>query len=62
MLSLFRRLGDGSHIALPCVEYRQVRRLRLESESRDPLNIDGELTGATPVGIEMLAGAVQVFA
>jgi diacylglycerol kinase (ATP) len=61
MLALFRRVFTGTHLALPCVEYRQVRAFRLESPAPDPLNIDGELKGHTPVSVELLAGALRVF-
>lgn len=61
MWTLFRRIHDGSHVHLPWVEYRQVRRLRLETATADPLNIDGELAGETPVSIDVVPAAVQVF-
>jgi YegS/Rv2252/BmrU family lipid kinase len=62
MLALFQRVYDGTHLALPCVDYRQVRSLGLETTTRDPLNIDGELQGQTPVRIELLPKMLEVFA
>jgi sphingosine kinase len=62
MLRLFKKVFDGSHLSLPFVEYRQVCSFGIESESRDLLNLDGELKGTTPVTGEMLPAALRVFA
>ena len=61
MLQVFTRVYDGSHLALPCVEYHQVGRLVLESAGREPLNLDGEMKGSVPVAAEVLPGALRVF-
>lgn len=61
-LRFFRRVFDGSHVTLDCVEYRQVRSFRIESHSEDLLNLDGELKGHSPAAVEMLPGAIRVFA
>ena len=62
MLQLFRRVYDGSHLKLPYVEYHQVRTLALQSPGCEPLNLDGELKGHLPIQVEVLPGALRVFA
>lgn len=61
MLKIFTRVYDGSHLALPYVEYHQVRSFALESAGHEPLNLDGEMKGTTPVVAEVLPAALQVF-
>jgi diacylglycerol kinase (ATP) len=61
MLKIFTRVYDGSHLALPCVEYHQVRSFALQSAGHEPLNLDGEMKGTTPVTAEVLPAALQVF-
>ena len=61
MLRLFTRVFDGSHVGMPCVEYHQVRSLSILSDERRPLDLDGEIKGTTPVSIQTISGAVQMF-
>lgn len=61
MVKLFARVFDGSHLALPCVEYYQVCRFVLESAGHEPLDLDGEMKGTTPVSAEVLPAALRVF-
>lgn len=62
MLRLFRRVFDGSHLALGYVEYHQVRSFAIESAGRETLDLDGEIKGTAPVNVRMLPAALQVFA
>jgi diacylglycerol kinase (ATP) len=62
MLTLLRRVYDGSHLEMREVEYRQVRSLAIETPAPQPLNLDGELKGETPLTAEVLPGAIRVFA
>jgi YegS/Rv2252/BmrU family lipid kinase len=62
MLKLFRRVFDGSHLSLGCVEYHQVRSFSIDSDGVDLLNLDGELKGSTPASGEVVPAALQVFA
>jgi len=62
MMKLFSRVFDGSHVALSCVEYHQVRSIRIEPENSDTLNLDGEIAGSTPVSAEVLPAALRIFA
>ena len=62
MLKLFQKVFDGSHIALPYVEYHQVSSFSIESKDIDCLNLDGELKGNTPVSVDVIPRALKVFA
>jgi diacylglycerol kinase (ATP) len=61
VLKMLNKIYNGSHISLPCVEYHQVRSFGITSESRDLLNLDGEMKCATPVSTEIMPGALRVF-
>lgn len=62
MLKLFTKVFDGSHLSLEYVEYHQVRSFAIESESHDPLDLDGEMKGHAPMSAEVLPSALLVFA
>ena len=61
LLALLQRVHDGSHIEMPEVECRQVHRLTIETTLPEPLNLDGELKGATPLAAEVLPGALRLL-
>jgi len=60
-IRLLSKAYDGSHVSMPCVEYHQVRSFSIMSESRDLLNLDGEMKCTTPVSTEIMPGALRVF-
>ena len=57
----FIHVYDGSHLALPSVEYHQVRSFALESAGHESLNLDGEMKGTTPFAAEVLPSALRLF-
>ena len=61
MLRLLQRVHDGSHVEMSEVEYHQVRSLRIETAAPEPLNLDGELKGTTPLVAEVVPGAIQLL-
>lgn len=62
LLRIFRCVFGGTHLACDGVECRQVRSFAIEDREGGPLNLDGELKGSTPVAVDVLGGALQVFA
>jgi YegS/Rv2252/BmrU family lipid kinase len=62
MVKLFSRVFDGSHLSLGRVEYHQVRSFAVESQDDRPLDLDGEVSGTSPVRVEMMPAALRVFA
>mgnify|MGYP001231674815 FL=1 len=61
LFSVLPKLFDGSHIEEPEVAYYQVSGFSLSSETKDTLNIDGEMVGTTPIDVEMLKQAIEIF-
>ena len=62
MLQLFQGVYDGTFATRPCVECRQVRSFRIETEMPELLNLDGELKSCASVAVDMVPGALSVFA
>jgi len=62
MLKVFKRVFDGSHVSLPCIGYHQVRSFSIDYEGPEPLDLDGELKGSAPLSVQMMPGALRVFA
>lgn len=62
MLKLFAKVFDGSHLALSFVEYHQVRSFAIESETYDPLDLDGEMKCHAPMAAEVLPSALSIHA
>jgi diacylglycerol kinase (ATP) len=58
---LFTKVFNGSHLDLPGVEYYQVRSLHILCDDRQPLDLDGEIKGTTPVSIQVIPQALQFF-
>ncbi len=54
--------GQVSHVDMPCIEYCQVCLLSIISDDREPLNLAGEIKSTTLVSIQVIPGAVQMFA
>ena len=62
LFSVLPKLFDGSHIDEPEVTYYQASSFSLHPETKDALNIDGELVGTTPVDVRVLKHAIEIFA
>ena len=60
VLKIFTQLFSGTHIKDPHVEYSQITSFDIETEN-DPLNIDGENTGVSPIKVELINKAVRIF-
>ena len=61
LFSVLPKLFDGSHIEEPEVAYYQVPSFSLSSETKDNLNIDGEMVGTTPIDVEILKQVIEIF-
>jgi YegS/Rv2252/BmrU family lipid kinase len=61
VIQIFRTIFTGAHVQEPEVEYRQARRIRIETGEPRVLNVDGELMGSTPVEMECLPRALRLF-
>ncbi len=61
LLQCFPKIFTGEHVDLPEVEIYQAKKIKIESDETKVLTPDGELIGITPVNIECIPGAVEVF-
>jgi len=61
LLQYFPSIFKGEHIHKPEVETIQARKIIIESDVPKLLAPDGEHLGSTPVSIECLPGAVELF-
>ena len=62
LLQVLPKLFDGSHINEPELEYYQTSQFSLIPETDEILNIDGEIIGSTPIKVEMISNAFDMFA
>jgi diacylglycerol kinase (ATP) len=61
LLKSFPKIFTGEHVNLPEVETFQAKSIKINSVSQKILSPDGELIGITPVEIECLPQAIEVF-
>ena len=61
LLAVFPRVFAGEHVDHPAVEFAQARRIRIEADDIVAY-ADGERIGALPVEVEVVPGALAVFA
>jgi len=73
LLSVFKKVYDGSHTDLEYVEYQQVKWFSVipfkddgevtvdEESAEEVVDIDGELKGATPFRCEVIRNAIKVI-
>ncbi len=61
LLKSFPKIFTGEHINLPEIETFQAKNIKIKSESPKILSPDGELIGITPVEIECLQQAIEVY-
>ena len=64
-LDIFRYLQGvliGNHTDLPDIEYRQVSSAQVMSEQSVPLEVDGDVSGSTPVHFQIATRKLQVVA
>jgi len=61
LLSVLPKLFDGTHIHEPEVIYYQASGFSLSPDRDEPINIDGEMIGTTPLSVTVLKHALEVF-
>jgi len=61
LIKSFPKIFTGEHIYLPEIETFQAKRIKIKSETPKVLSPDGELIGITPVEIECLQQAIEVY-
>ena len=61
LLQLLPTLFKGEHINSPYVKYKQVKKIVLEPKNNEILNIDGEIMGSTPIQVNVIPKAFEMF-
>lgn len=61
LMGLLLKLRDGTHVHHPKVTVRRAKRIHIEPERNGPLLVDGEVTGTTPVDVEVEKHALRVL-
>lgn len=61
LLACFPKIFTGEHIMMKEVEQFQAKSIQIETDVPKVLTPDGELLGSTPVHVECLKQAVEVF-
>ena len=61
LLKVFQGIADGSHRNLPGIEYHQARSITIQTNSPDPLNLDGEISGTAPFTATVLPAALRLL-
>ena len=61
LLNTLPKVFNGAHIGDKFVDYYQCKEFSLVSDKSDPLNIDGEMMGSTPISGRVIKHALTVF-
>jgi len=61
LLQVLPKLFNGSHIEEPEVSYYQTSKFSLIPEKNEIINIDGEIMGSTPISVEMIPNAIDIY-
>lgn len=61
LLKIFPTIFKGTHILEKELEYFQVKNIKIQTNTPKILSPDGELMGSTPVEIDSLPQAIEVF-
>jgi len=61
LLQVLPKLFDGTHINEPELEYYQTSQFSLIPETDEILNIDGEIMGSTPIQVNVIPKAFEMF-
>ncbi|GAB4457550.1 MAG: diacylglycerol kinase family lipid kinase [Armatimonadaceae bacterium] len=61
LISVIAKIGTGQHLGEEGVEMLKVRSLKIEATPTQPLNVDGDIRGATPATISIKPRAMKVL-
>ena len=61
LLQVLPKLFDGSHINEPELEYYQTSQFSLIPETDEIINIDGEIMGSTPIQVDVIPKAFEMY-
>jgi diacylglycerol kinase (ATP) len=61
MMNLFPKIFTGEHIYSDILEYKQVDSYSIIPDEHDPMNLDGETIGSTPIELKVLRESLEVY-
>ena len=61
ILNVFPKIYTGDHIKSDLVEYHQVSHYSITPDRQDPMNIDGETIGSTPIDVTVIPKAYEIY-
>ena len=61
LIQLFSKIFSGRHIDDPLIEYHQVKKFSIYPSEQGILNVDGQLTGRTPIDVEVMNKEIEIF-
>ena len=61
VLQCLPKIFTGTHVQMKEVETFKARRIKIETTPAKTLTPDGQLMGSTPIEVECLPGAIEVF-
>ena len=61
LIQLFTKIFSGRHIDDPLIEYHQVKKFSIYPSEQGILNVDGQLTGRTPIDVEVMNKEIEIF-
>ncbi len=62
LLQALPKIFTGDHVKMKEVECFKARKIKIEADTKKLLTPDGQLTGSTPIEIECVPKALEVFA
>ncbi|MEE8341267.1 MAG: diacylglycerol kinase family protein [Candidatus Neomarinimicrobiota bacterium] len=61
MLNLFPKIFTGDHIHSDILEHRQVDSYSIIPDEHDPINLDGETIGSTPIHVRVMQQELEIY-
>ena len=61
LIKLFIQIFKGEHIHSKYVDYHHIKTFSIQSKNQEPLNIDGEIKGSTPVKVTILENKLSIY-
>jgi len=61
LVNLFPKIFTGDHINSDEIEYKQVEGYSIIPDENDPINLDGETIGSTPINVKVLKESLEIY-
>ena len=61
LVNIFPKIFTGDHIKSDEIEYKQVDSYSIIPDENDPINLDGETIGSTPINVKVLKESLEIY-